>query len=498
MFKAVRTSPLFWIAALPVFFFLHGWNEQFRNLDAGDVLPLLWAHMIAATVMFILFRLFYRDNVKAGLATSAIMAVHFFFGAVQDFFHDHAAFHFLSKYGVLLPLIGIGLLMLLLRMRKNAPGQRFTSYFSMLLVLLILVEIAKGLDNKVKHDNPARIANVVTGIPKADFPDIYYIVTDEYSSTRALKERMGYDNSYMDSALVKLGFLVMPDMRSNYNFTPFSVASTLNMGYLNWIPDTTSCTPEDYNHCARDIRQSSVCSTLLAHGYGLRNYSIFDLPGAPTPVGSTFLPVKGKLLMAQTLLMRVKKDLGHLILTGPLEIGVLSKDLIYAPGKNNDTLIARTIREAESKGTGPRFVYTHLYLPHPPFYVDSTGRPKDKATLQREMDTPTNEAYRQYLPHANERILGLIKAIREKNDRPAVILLLSDHGFRGHGEPLPREQFFMNYAAIRLPASSNEKFHVPASNVNVFLELLDLLFNTKTPHQPDRSVFLQDIPSLKQ
>jgi hypothetical protein len=101
------------------------------------------------------------------------------------------------------------------------------------------------------------------------------------------------------------------------------------------------------------------------------------------------------------------------------------------------------------------------------------------------------------LPHSNERILGLIKAIREKNDRPAVILLLSDHGFRGHGEPLPRDQFFMNYAAIRLPATTNDRFHVPASNVNVFPELLDLLLGTKTPRQPDRSVFLQDIPSPK-
>lgn len=491
MFKAIRTSPLFWIMALPLFFFLHGWNEHWRDLDAKDVLPLLAAHILVSAVLFILFKRYYRDNGKAAIATMTLLAIHFFFGAVQDFFHAHVALRFLSRYGVLIPLILLGYGYLLVRLRKKQPGQRFIGFLSLVLIVLLAVELVMLPLNEFGKE--VRDTGHILGPPsKTDDPDIYYIVTDEYASSRALREYMGYDNAYMDSALAGMDFMLMPDMHSNYNFTPFSVASTLNMGYLDWIPDTTACTPDDYNRCTSEIRSSKVCWKFIGEGYAIRNYSIFDLPGEPSPVGSNFLPVKGKLLMAQTLLMRAKKDLGHLILTGPLEIGVLSKDLIYGPGRNNDTLIARTIREAERKNTGPRFIYTHLYLPHPPFYVDSLGHPKDKATLQREMDSPTVEAYRQYLPHANAKILSLIKAIREKNDGPAIILLLSDHGFRGHGEAMPRDQHFMNYAAISLPEKMKGSFHAPASNINVFPELLDMLTKKKWARQPDKSIFLRD------
>lgn len=492
MLKTLTRYPWIPVLLLPLFFFLHGWNEHWKDLDRVDVLPLLGAHLVASLAVFLMFKWIYKDYAKAGLLTTFLFALHFFFGSVQDFFHDHVNLSFLSRYVVLLPLMGMGYAYLMYRLKKTSPGKRIMGFLGLLLLVLVALEIIlipfHDLGMDIRTNAPAGPR------AKASYPDIYYIVTDEYASSKAIREYMGHDNSAMDSALAAMGFRLMPDMHSNYNFTPFSVASTLNMRYLSWIPDTTSCTPEDYNRCARDIRNNLVCSELAGMGYEIRNNSIFDLPGEPSPVGSDFLPVKGKLLMSQTMLMRVKKDLGHLILTGPLEIGVLSKDLIYGPGKKTDTLISRTIREAERRGTGPRFVYTHLFLPHPPFYVDSLGRPKDKATLQREMDSPTAAAYRQYLPFANAKILGLIKAIREKNDGPAIIILLSDHGFRGHGEPMPREQYFMNYAAIHLPANLDSSFQTPASNVNVFRELFKLLKLPAHDPVPDVTVFLKDKP----
>ncbi len=488
-----RIIPYFLLIGLPVFFIVHNWNQQFEYIDLKDILPLLFAYISFTTVVFFLLKLLLKDNIRTSIATTALGSTFFFFGALQDFLNRFQFLSIFSHYSVLLPLLTGVVWFMFFRLRKKQDGDsRMIRFLALLFAVLLFLEMLRLTITLVSRQKIEvdRHSSQKPNSSTSTFPDIYYIVTDEYSSTPALRERFGYDNSHMDSSLSSLGLQVMGGSRSNYNFTPFSIASTLNMDYLHWLKDSIVKSPEDYNHCMLDIRENKVCEILTTHGYDIRNFSIFDLKGSPTPENESFLPLKTKLITGQTLWERVKKDIGHLLLAGPFEISWLSNDLIYAAGKTTDTLLARTIRETQIQSASPRFVYTHLYLPHPPFYVDRNGHRKDLSTLLREKATDPASAYLDYLPYANNRILELISAIRSPKLRPSVIILLSDHGFRGHGQNGKYD--FMNYSAMGWPDSAHIHFKDSMTNVNVFPRLLNDLFDEGIPLHMDSLIRLQD------
>ena len=62
--------------------------------------------------------------------------------------------------------------------------------------------------------------------------DIYYIVVDGYARSDILQEMFGFDNASFVSYLQEKGFVVPTSGHSNYPATPLSIASTLNMDYI--------------------------------------------------------------------------------------------------------------------------------------------------------------------------------------------------------------------------------------------------------------------------
>jgi len=64
-------------------------------------------------------------------------------------------------------------------------------------------------------------------------PHIFYIVPDSYGGAAVLKNRHGIDNSTFVAWLREQGFQVVADSRANYCETGLSLASSLNMRYLD-------------------------------------------------------------------------------------------------------------------------------------------------------------------------------------------------------------------------------------------------------------------------
>ena len=207
-----------------------------------------------------------------------------------------------------------------------------------------------------------------------------------YSSTTALKQTWNYDNSDLDSFLVRKGFRLIPHSRSNYNFTEFSIASMLNMEYLE-IPNPLACTIKDYNRCFELIKSNQVCAILNSIGYEIVNYSIFDLQKNPSPIKEDFLPLKTKLITSQTFIGRFEKDLLYHLLTGPFEIKWMSKNLVFSTYRNNQKIINTVLNDTVNQSRNPRFVYTHIQMPHPPFFFDKDGKIKSPQDIIRQNQT---------------------------------------------------------------------------------------------------------------
>jgi hypothetical protein len=70
-------------------------------------------------------------------------------------------------------------------------------------------------------------------VPKGRYPDIYYIILDGHARSDILAELYGYDNNWFVDSLRQRGFYVADRSRTNYAQTYLSLASTLNMTYLD-------------------------------------------------------------------------------------------------------------------------------------------------------------------------------------------------------------------------------------------------------------------------
>jgi hypothetical protein len=487
LFSIIRSKPVFLIL-LPLFFVFRGFTENYNAVPLKDALLLLLLYVGATLFFFLVGWLFFRNILKAAILSFSIMAVHFLFGAIQDVLKSFFDDAFVTRYSFLVPFFILILILLIWFLRRTKkPMPRFNLYLNLLLGIFILVD-ATLLVQKMQHRNLSMNVQPHYNIncDTCTKPDIYFLVFDEYSSTAALKETWNYDNSDLDSFLIKKGFRVLSHSRSNYNFTQFSIASTLNMHYLN-IPNPSACTIKDYNNCFELIKNNQVCSVLSSMGYEIANYSIFDIQKNPSLVTESFLPLKTKLITSQTFTSRIKKDLFHLLLVGKFELKWLSKDLIYATYHNNQKIINALLKDSSEIQNRPRFVYAHITMPHPPFYYNKYGQQKSKEDIIKDGEGIL--PYLDYLPKTNEVVQQIVNSILTRSKKPVAIVLVGDHGFR---KEQSKDFQFRNLNAVYLSSGNYSGFHDSITNVNEYRILFNNLFNASLPLKKDSSIFLLD------
>ncbi|GAI58360.1 unnamed protein product, partial [marine sediment metagenome] len=100
-----------------------------------------------------------------------------------------------------------------------------------------------------------------------NLPDIYYIILDMYARQDILKEIHDYDNSEFIDYLTSKGFYVATRSRSNYLITILSMASSLNMEYINYLSDTLGTESADPAIPFEMIRNNKVSQFLKSKGY---------------------------------------------------------------------------------------------------------------------------------------------------------------------------------------------------------------------------------------
>lgn len=123
-------------------------------------------------------------------------------------------------------------------------------------------------------------------------------------------------------------------------------------------------------------------------------------------------------------------------------------------------------------------------MPHFPHLLDSAGQPVDPK-LQL-----TQDSYLGYLKYCNKKIVPVIDKILSSSATPPIILLMSDHGFRGFSKPTDPTYYFMNLNAIYLPDQKYAGWYDGMSNVNQFRILLNQKFNQNLPLLKDTSIRL--------
>lgn len=489
--KRISTFPLF-LFLLPVFFVLHGCMENYDFVPVKDALLLTGLYCGVSAILLSLFWLLYRNFIKAALLSFCIMAFHFFFGSVHDSLKKYFPESFLSKYSFILPAtLVLFLLVLVLVKRRKKPLVKLSFYLTTLLIILIAVDTVMLLTKVIGTSKQEQVAIPDGMIPCKDCPkpDIYFIIADEYVGNTTLKEKFGFDNSTFISDLAARDFHTIPYSSSNYNFTPYSVASTLNMDYLD-IRAQKKADQSDLALCYSTIKNNRFLKFMQSEGYIFRNYSIFGFKGQPARTEVTFLPVKTKLITGQTFLSRFNRDIRYHLVTN-LKTKSEIKRMTYGFLRNNENIYTLTQKEAATSSPAPKLILTHLHLPHYPYYFDKDGkeRPLDKLVEGNQTD---KAAYVQYLQYGNKKYLELIDQILKESRTPPIIILMGDHGFRHFTEEVDLKYWYLNQLSLYTPGKNYAAYGDSLTNVNFLRVLLNVEFKQQLPLLKDQAIFIEE------
>jgi Kef-type K+ transport system membrane component KefB len=84
--KKTLTQYGLYVLLIPIFFVLHGYNQNFGLIGFTDCLLLLTTYCAAVSVLYLLTKLFFKNAQKAALLTGLLISFYLFFGALFDFF----------------------------------------------------------------------------------------------------------------------------------------------------------------------------------------------------------------------------------------------------------------------------------------------------------------------------------------------------------------------------------------------------------------------------
>ena len=486
----MRRHPLhreFFLWLLPLFFVLHGFVENYPAVPVGGALLLLLKYIVGIAVVTAVVYFLYRRNFrKASLFVFIAAFFYFFFGPFQDLLNKFLPGTLFTRYVFLLPLIVSFYVIAFVFFRKNQfAWYKPVRFVNTALLLLIVVE-GLMLTGKVLNEcsEKKKVAQNFTACDTCATPDIFLVIADEYAGHKPLLDNFQFDNSTFENELTRRGFHVIPNTHSNYNFTVYSMASLFNMKYLQGV-NNIATDKQSLNIAYNTINDNATVDLLKSRGYILKNFSYFGFAGKPALTTQSLLVNKEGLISSQTLYSRLMRDLGYHLVTN-LHIGPIVKWLTYVDLRNNELLLKKLDEELEQDRDQPRFVYTHLMLPHYPYFKNSRGElnPIDSV---KEGTQGKMLLYLEYLKYANTVYLPVIDKILKQSKKPPVILFMSDHGFREYPDGVDRAYQFMNINAV---------FGVPdtlykegAANVNQMRVLFNHLFRQQFPPLKDSTIF---------
>ena len=485
----IRTKPIF-LFLLPPFFVLHGFSENYDFIPVKDALLLTVVYIGISIVLSLLSWLLFRNFIKANLVAFLIMAFNFFFGSAHDFLRKIFPGSFITKWVFILPAAAVLFIVLLIVLKKRkSPLFKLSYYLNILFVVLLLTD-ACLLTGKIINRKKASYA-IPEGFVNCNNcpePDIYFILADEYAGNKELKDLFQFDDSAFINQLKDLNFHMIPESYSNYNYTPFSVASMLNMDWLD-LKGKDRDKP-DLTYCYEAIRDNKLLQFLRSDGYNFYNYSVFDFEGQPARTRETFLPAKTRLITAQTFLSRFDKEIRFNLVTRWKSKKNL-KIITYFNKMNNENIYDLTWKLAEQKTSMPKFVYAHLMMPHYPYYFDRNGKEQPFESLLEGKQT-NKEAYIEYLQYSNKKLIELVEHILRSSASPPIIVLAGDHGFRHFIEPVESKYYFLNLVSVHLPSKNYSGFSDSLSGVNLFRAVLNAQYGQKLPFLKDSTSYLKD------
>ena len=440
-------------------------------------------------VAFVSGSLILRDTGRSGLLVLSFLLSFYSYGHVYKALQTAGFGDPSRQWFFILAWISVYMLasILILRIRFEIRG--LTNCLNVVIGILVIIPLVNigayalvSVTDFKDYWNKARGALLVNVSDARTLPDIYYIVPDAYSSSRTLRD-LGYDNSGFTDYLIERGFFVAQESYSNYMFTELSLASALNMKYLSeiegGIPGKKRWPSFLYRYMIDD---SLVINTLRSFGYTIINtrerglYSGESRSQIPCDRSS---PAR---LQATNFTGALVSTTALYPVTTAFNVG---EKQVWKPVLCDFSVIV-DVKDIE----GPKFVFSHLPVPHSPYVFDRNG-PKNPRSLS-DTGPSDPEGYVDQVVFVNKKLKEVVDALLSGNGKPPIIIIQADHGTRS-SQPKSDSEFvrarFGILNAYYLPNEGNNLLYESISPINTFRVIFSHYFGVDYELAADRSYY---------
>jgi len=480
--------------------------------------PLLYS--IAATTVATLFAsALIKNKNKASLIVFLLAFIFFSYGHLSQALNSKLFIQLprgivLGPDKILLPttaLLSIFLIIKTLRSKKTLA--QIISFISVSLLIIVGYLTCTIIKNEYKKKGNSSTTTISlqnkTSVSQETMPDIYYIILDGYARQDILKSIYHYDNSWFVNSLRKMGFYVADAARPNYIHTYISLPSTLNMRYLDDLPQKYGINPVSNIAARQLIYDNEVTRKLRTYGYTIINFASTwegtneSYQADVTYKSDEYFKVLGRnIALDETTIVFLQTTL----------LSPFIKEVWF------DAIRARTLATLQKLPTvpllkGKKFTIAHIIPPHPPYVFTAEGNPAPGTEL--EFSRESTDKYIDQLIFISNQILPVLQKIIKNSPNPPIIILQSDHGpsslfgrsnewSKNYSEEGIKERSSILYA-VYLPDKNYRQFYDSITPVNSFRIVFNKYFEEDFPLLPDKTFYtdfeklyeFKDITSIK-
>lgn len=470
-------------AIYPVIFLA---SRNIQGIDSWKEVLLVLLFMLGGAGLSFLFLLpIVKSFEKAALLTSLYVLLFCSFGHISDALEGKRGLETFGYFelGIIWTAVFTAGTAVILKLSKEVANgsARLMTYVSAILVAFSLLigglnwlQIQGTMQEVVPVQDgvtpsPDSASNPLKSIEKkgkATQPDIYYLIVDAYGSQSTLSELYAFSNDEFLSSLTQIGFTLAHKSHSNYAYSALSVASSLNMEYLDYMTEILGEQSRDRKLLYDMIRNNKVARFLRSKGYEWINLGYMEDAGNANSFLLNF--------MRTTALTPFSS---YLVVDRMCE-GFLNK--------------FRKVEQLAGSET-PIFVYAHFQAGHPPFLFQSDGQ-KVKTFNLTFWGSPSKrkDQYVNQITFTNKKIKALIDAILARSKRQPIIIVQGDHGPEAEYAPgkLPTETYLRERMRILnayyLPGAK-DLIYDSITPVNTFRLILNYYFGTQFELLEDKS-----------
>lgn len=469
------------------------------SVNAAEVSPsqvmVPIAVVLGATILLLVLSwLFLRDMKKAGLLVSIMLVLCFSFGHIVNLISppSGAGYNMIPGSSVwegallLLWILAAGVSVYFVRKMRwhldNLP--RVLNVVGIVLVIIPTINIAVHEIRGTSQNSETQDGLEVKLSPPEILPDIYYIILDRYASASTLKERLNFDNGEFLDYLSSKGFYVASESRDNYSETGESLASSLNMEYLDDLAQKVGGTATDQAPLYAMLQDYKVWRLLKSTGYEFIHFGSWWEPTRENKYADINVNYGGSLPEFSRLLLKTTAidQIGRMLALWGDERKIQYERVAYEFDRLSQ------IPDME----GPTFVFAHFLTPHPDYVFEANG---DFLLTQHAAQRSPETQYLDQLVATNHMVESVIDRLLTQSKVPPIIILQADEGpypdFGGGFNLLGASDLDLRVKtgilnAYFLPGVDTSALYPSITPVNSFRLVFNLYFGTELELLPDR------------